>query len=131
MRRARPKRIAAGGRSYHWTMRAHGAGRDDPGIEPGTREMTSSAFTPLRLGPLTLRNRFIKSATNEGMAPGGDISKLHPGSIKALMTTKFGNDGDRRGDNVLVKGQYLRVFDMADPVHVSAGRVRSSPSDRH
>jgi 2,4-dienoyl-CoA reductase-like NADH-dependent reductase (Old Yellow Enzyme family) len=37
--------------------------------------MPTSAFDPIRIGPLNLRNRFIKSATNEGMARGGVPSK--------------------------------------------------------
>ncbi|MCW8193201.1 NADH:flavin oxidoreductase [Proteobacteria bacterium 005FR1] len=35
----------------------------------------SSPFSPLQIGPLTLRNRVIKAATNEGMAKGGVPSK--------------------------------------------------------
>ncbi|AQZ96500.1 NADH:flavin oxidoreductase [Halopseudomonas phragmitis] len=33
------------------------------------------AFTPLQIGPLLLKNRFIKSATNEGMSPQGVPSR--------------------------------------------------------
>lgn len=38
--------------------------------------MPQTAFSPIRIGPLTLKNRIIKPATNEGMAPGGVPSKM-------------------------------------------------------
>src|SRR3954453_15461306 len=39
---------------------------------PGTAP--SAAFTPARLGPLTLRNRFVKAATFEGATPRGQVT---------------------------------------------------------
>jgi 2,4-dienoyl-CoA reductase-like NADH-dependent reductase (Old Yellow Enzyme family) len=36
--------------------------------------MTSPAFSPGRLGPLTLRNRFVKAATFEGATPHGEVT---------------------------------------------------------
>ena len=37
--------------------------------------MTDPLFSPLTIGPLTLKNRFIKVATNEGRAKGGRVSR--------------------------------------------------------
>lgn len=37
--------------------------------------MTSPAFTPFRLGPLTLRNRIVKAATFEGVMPRGAVTE--------------------------------------------------------
>jgi 2,4-dienoyl-CoA reductase-like NADH-dependent reductase (Old Yellow Enzyme family) len=36
--------------------------------------VTSDLFSPAQLGPLTLRNRIVKSATFEGMSPKGQVS---------------------------------------------------------
>jgi 2,4-dienoyl-CoA reductase-like NADH-dependent reductase (Old Yellow Enzyme family) len=35
---------------------------------------SKQAFTPTRLGPLTLKNRFVKAATFEGVMPRGQVS---------------------------------------------------------
>ena len=41
----------------------------------GIEQQLSQAYTSVSIGPLTLRNRFIKSATNEGMSPDGIPSR--------------------------------------------------------
>ena len=43
---------------------------------PPVEAAVVSPFSPIRIGPLTLRNRFIKSATNEGCARGGIPSQM-------------------------------------------------------
>lgn len=92
------------------------------------------AFSPVRIGPLTLRNRFIKSATNEGMAKGGIPSKLlveHHRRMAAggvAMTTvaycAISPDGRTFEDQVTlddVSILHLRV--LTDAVHREGGAV--------
>ncbi len=89
----------------------------------------SSAFTPLQVGPLRLRNRFIKSATNEGMAKGGVPSRMlvahHRGVAAggAAMTTvaycAVSPDGRTFEDQVTLDDAsipHLRA--LTDAVHV-------------
>lgn len=90
------------------------------------------AFTPVHIGPLRLRNRFIKSATNEGMAKGGVPSRMlveHHRRIAAggaAMTTvaycAVSADGRTFEDQVLLDDAtvpHLRA--LTDAVHAEGG----------
>jgi 2,4-dienoyl-CoA reductase-like NADH-dependent reductase (Old Yellow Enzyme family) len=93
-----------------------------------THPEASPAFTPLRVGPLTLRNRFIKSATNEGSAKGGipsrRLAKFHEdiaaGGV-AMTTVAYcavAPDGRTFTDQVTLDEEsvrHLRV--LTDGVH--------------
>lgn len=87
-----------------------------------------SPFDPIRIGPLQLRNRFIKSGANEGMAKGGTPSKMlveHHRAIAAggaAMTTvaycAVSADGRTFVDQVQLEPgsvKHLRV--LTDAVH--------------
>ena len=93
-----------------------------------------SAFDPIQIGPLKLRNRFIKSATNEGMAKGGVPSKAlvkHHQSMAAggvaLTTVAYcavSPDGRTFEDQVLLDEPsmpHLRV--LTDAVHKENGAI--------
>jgi 2,4-dienoyl-CoA reductase (NADPH2) len=95
---------------------------------------TPSAFDPICIGPLTLRNRFIKSATNEGMAKGGTPSKAlvkHHRDIAAGgvgMTTlaycSISDDGRTFVDQVQMNAPSLpHLMALTEAVHKEGAAI--------
>lgn len=95
---------------------------------------TPSPFDPVRIGPMQLRNRFIKSGANEGMnvegAPSKALVKHHrelaAGGV-ALTTVAYGAVsalGRTLGNQIWIRREILpdlRV--LTDAVHTEGGRI--------
>ncbi len=96
--------------------------------------MTSVAFTPGRLGPLTLRNRVVKTATFEGMTPHGvptDALVAHHRTVAAGgvgMTTvaycAVSADGRTFGDQLWMRADVVPALHrLTDAVHAEGAAV--------
>ena len=92
----------------------------------------ASPFSPVSIGPLTLKNRFIKAATNEGMSAGGVPSKqlalLHgnlAGGGVALTTVAYcavSRDGRTLPNQLILEPASLPHFKaLTDAVHARGG----------
>ncbi len=91
-------------------------------------------FCPGRLGPLTLRNRFIKAATYEGMTPGGRpssaLTEFHRSMARggvAMTTVAYGAvhpDGRTFADQLCLQSQAQSGLNaLTDAVHEQGAKV--------
>lgn len=92
------------------------------------------AYTPLVIGPLTLRNRFIKSATNEGMSPEGvpsrQLVQLHAGlaaggvGLTTVAYCAVSAEGCTLPDQIrLDRATLPHLRALTDAVHAQNGAV--------
>lgn len=93
-----------------------------------------SPFSPIDIGPLTLKNRFIKSATNEGMSaqsvPSKQLVKLHSALVAggvALTTVAYcavSSDGRTLPNQLTLTQASLPHFKaLTDGVHEAGGLI--------
>lgn len=96
--------------------------------------MSHPVLAPGRIGPVALRNRVIKTATFEGLSPGGHVSDaliaLHAGMATrgvALTTVAYGavEDAGRTFPDQLLVDRTRRdgLARLADAVHAAGGAV--------
>ncbi len=94
----------------------------------------SKAFTPLQLKGLTLKNRFIKTATYEGYckdgAPTPELTDFHVSFAKgyvAMVTTAYGavNEDGLTHENQMVidEGALPYLQELANEVHKAGGVI--------
>ena len=105
-----------------------------PSATEPTTQIGMTAFTPIRIGPLTLRNRFIKAATHEGMAPHGMPAQMltkHHEAVAAGgvgMTTvaycAVSPDGRTFADQLMLAPQTVPALRrLTDTVHRSGAAI--------
>lgn len=96
--------------------------------------MSDPALAPVQINGLSLRNRIVKTATFEGMSPGGRVSEAlvahHAGMARhgvALTTVAYGavhREGRTFGDQLLVDDAAVPgLRRLADAVHDAGGAV--------
>jgi len=101
-------------------------------VTPGVSDDALNALRPGRIGSLTLRNRIIKTATNEGMAPGGmpteSLARFHgrlaEGGV-ALSTVAYlavTADGRTFGDQLYSRPEVIPgLRRVSDAIHSAGG----------
>ncbi|HKP56882.1 MAG TPA: NADH:flavin oxidoreductase [Polyangiales bacterium] len=99
-----------------------------------THEARRAVFSPAPLGPLTLRNRTIKTATYEGMSPGGAPSAalvehhrtLAAGGVGMTTVAYCAVSPDARtfeGQMVMSEANVSRLRSLTDAVHREGAAV--------
>lgn len=94
----------------------------------------SAAFTSVQLGPLTLKNRFIKSATYEGMydngIPNAKLIQHHADIVRGgttLTTVSYGavsSEGRTFKDQMWINEKSLpKLKELAESVHQAKGKA--------